>query len=297
MLIMLLQRTRNYSVPQLAEELGVDRRSVYRYIDTLNEVGFIVRTDHRRVRLENTTLFNRQLADLLYFNHEEASILYHAIDSIVANNAMRNDLKHKLSALYGIRESAEKHQRAEHVKVREQIAEAIERRMRVVFVGYSSPNSDTKKDRLVEAFQFSEDGNYIWAYELESAQNKVFRVSRIQQVRVLDECWLESRHHQAGYTDAFQMISFDGKTIPVRMRMARRAYNLLVEEFPATEQDIIYDAKANEWIYDSRVSNMHGIGRFVLGLCDSITIETPELRCFVRYMAQRYILPPTEGVE
>ncbi|HBE55729.1 MAG TPA: transcriptional regulator, partial [Prevotellaceae bacterium] len=42
MLALMLQRTRRYSVAQLAERLGIDRRTVYRYINTFNEAGYVV---------------------------------------------------------------------------------------------------------------------------------------------------------------------------------------------------------------------------------------------------------------
>ena len=42
MLALMLQRTRRYSASQLAEQLGIDRRTVYRYINTFNEAGYVV---------------------------------------------------------------------------------------------------------------------------------------------------------------------------------------------------------------------------------------------------------------
>ncbi|MCF0197120.1 MAG: HTH domain-containing protein [Bacteroidaceae bacterium] len=290
LLILLMQRTRRFSVPQLADELEVDRRTVYRYIDTLNDAGFVVHTDHHQVRLEMNTSINKQLSDLLYFNHAEATTLFHAIDSIETDTAFRAELKRKLHALYSTRTVADKVMRLEHDRVRARLMKAMEQRRQTLFKGYSSPNSNTSRDRLVEAFQLSEDGNYVWAFEVETKQNKVFRISRIQAVEEQEQCWLHSRLHQAGYTDDFRIISFDGKTIPVRMRLQRRAYNLLVEEFPDTEQNITHDPATEEWIYEARVSNMKGIGRFVLGLADSIRVESPELRSYIRYFAQRYIL-------
>ena len=50
MLALMLQRTRRYSASQLAEQLGIDRRTVYRYINTFNEAGYVVLTDHRKLR-------------------------------------------------------------------------------------------------------------------------------------------------------------------------------------------------------------------------------------------------------
>lgn len=287
---LLTKNTRKYTAVELAKELGVTRRTVYRYLDALVKSGFIVRTDHHDIRLVQETEFNKGLSQLMVFNANEAALMYQAIDSIEINATLRNDLKKKLTALFGTQDDNPFSARSARYKVPRLLSKAIKERKQVIFQGYSSPNSNTAKDRHVEPFKMSDDGNYVWAYELESSKNKVFRVSRIQGVKILRSVWCESRFHMAGYTDAFQIISFDGTTIPVRMRMNRRAYNLLVEEYPLTEKDITYDEAADQWIYDSRVSNLKGIGRFVLGLCDCIKIESPELRSHVRNYANRYIL-------
>lgn len=290
LLVKLLLKGRKYTASQLAEEMDVDRRTIYRYIDTLRDAGFMVQTTRHDIRLSMDSQLNLLLPELFLFSQAEATTLFHAINSIEMHAQQRTELKDKLARIFGAQANEEKDERLRHAQVRKLLADAIQRKRRAIFAGYSSPSSNTKKDRLVEPFSISEDGEYVWAYEVESGLNKVFRVSRIGEVRSQEQVWLESRHHQAGYTDAFRMISFDGKTIPVRLRMKRRAYNLLLEEFPATEPHITYDKTHDEWIYEDVVSSMVGIGRFVLGLSDCIDIETPELRSYCLYFAQKHIL-------
>ena len=101
MLALMLQRTRRYSASQLAEQLGIDRRTVYRYINTFNEAGYVVLTDHHHVRLATGTAIHKQLSDLLFFNQEEAMTLYNAIESIESDTRLREELKAKLATIYG----------------------------------------------------------------------------------------------------------------------------------------------------------------------------------------------------
>ena len=101
MLTLLMQTNRKYSVNDLAELLEVDRRTIYRYISTFNEAGFVVQTSNRHVRLAQNTQIHRQLSELLYFNQEEALTLYNAIDAIESDTERKTELKRKLAAIYG----------------------------------------------------------------------------------------------------------------------------------------------------------------------------------------------------
>ena len=89
--------------------------------------------------------------------------------------------------------------------------------------------------------------------------------------------------------DAFRTVSMDGSTLPARIRMKRRAYNLLMEEFPLCEQDVSAVSGQEEWVLDTQVSNYKGITRFIVGLADQIVIETPQLRRYVSDYVQQWL--------
>lgn len=289
MLALMLQRTRRYSVAQLAERLGIDRRTVYRYINTFNEAGYVVLTDHHHVRLATGTAIHRQLSDLLFFNQEEAMTLYNAIESIETDTRLREELKSKLATIYGTSLVSEKLMRMEKNRNTKHLMEAMEKRRRAVMRGYSSPSSNTQRDRLVEPFALTTDKKYVWAFEVETAMCKVFRISRIQSVEIQEQVWLFGRLHKQGHMDAFRTLSMDGCTLQARVRMKRRAYNLLMEEFPLCEQDVSPLPGGEEWVLDTRVSGYRGITRFLVGLADQVVIETPALRQFVAEYARKWI--------
>ena len=211
-----------------------------------------------------------------------------AIDAIETDTQLKAELKNKLASIYGTRTVREKIIRMEKNKVTKQLMEAIEKRHRAVLHNYSSPSSNTQTDRLVEPFSLSDDSKHVWAFEISTGSNKLFKLSRIESVEVLSDVWRYGIRHRKGTTDAFRIISFDGTTLPARIRMNRRARNLLLEEYPLTEADIT-QTDTDEWTYDGQVSNYVGIGRFVIGLADCIKIETPELKQYVNHFAQAFL--------
>ena len=90
--------------------------------------------------------------------------------------------------------------------------------------------------------------------------------------------------------DAFRIHGQE--TFPIVLEMNNRARNLMVEEYPLTERDIRPAGtddgpSGRRWVYDGLVRGMNGIGRFVLGLSDSITVvEGDALKAFLRERAE-----------
>ncbi len=291
MLLLLTNNDKIWKKSELAETLDTSVRSVERYVVKLKDVGFLFKDIPGRVALQRQTQINKGLSELVYFNDEDAATLYNAIDAIESGSKVKSDLKQKLEVLFSSKAVKEKIIRTQGSKKNQKILRAIEERRRVIFKNYSSPHSATKSDRLVEPFKM--DGlKQVWCYEVSSGQNKVFNISRIEQVRIQDDCWQCSINHHAGFTDAFRMISFDGSTTHVVMRLNRMAYNLMTEEYPMTEVDVTQTGE-NEWTYEGEVSSMKGIGRFVLGLADCIKVETPELQLYLEKFVRKNILNET----
>ena len=292
MLTLLMQSNRKYSVTDLAETLEVDRRTVYRYITTFSNAGFVIQTSGHHVRLAQNTLLHKQLSDLLYFNQEEAMTLYNAIDAIETDTQRKTELKSKLAAIYGTKTVSDKIIRLQKNKVLKHLMQAIAERRCVRLKNYLSPSSNTAADRIVEPFSLSEDSKHVWAYELATEKNKLFKLSRIESVEILPTVWLHSRKHNKGFTDAFRIISQDGSTMPACLRLTRKAYSLMKEEYPLTEQNIRPDGDGF-WIYEGHVSSYVGIGRFVMGLADCIEIKTPELKDYVCQFTRKYLTQET----
>lgn len=163
------------------------------------------------------------------------------------------------------------------------LTEAIKEQVRVILHGYSSSNSREVKQYTVEPFDFMGNHAYLWAYDIEDDANKVFRVSRIDNVQVTNDPWTEKDKHKRGQADIFHFTG--GTPIPVKLKLDILAKNLLVEEYPeaATEIEAAKTGAPGEFILQTHVYSMVGIGRFYCGLAEHITIlDAPGLAEYAR---------------
>ena len=148
------------------------------------------------------------------------------------------------------------------------IKKAIEEQRQVTLYGYASSNGNETTERHLEPFEFAGNNAYVWAYDKDEEKNKVFRISRIGNVRPGD-AWTCKQLHKKGQMDVFHCIG-DAKIL-VKLELDMLARNLLIEEYPDAEKELT--AKDNgKWILNTTVFDIHGLGRFYCGLADHIKI-------------------------
>lgn len=277
----------NYTIDELAELLGISYRSIYRYIDTFKESGFVVEKLHSNVyKLGKMPKSYVDLKRLIYFSEEEAYIINSLINSLDNTNALKMNLLKKLSAVYSSTNIANYTYNKESALSIESLGEAIKGRKKVILKNYESGNSHMVSDRLVEPFEFTTNMIDVWCYDLEKKENKVFKISRIGEVRVLEEEWSEEEAHRKSITDCFRMSGFE--QTPVKLEMGIMAKNLLLEEYPLAEKDL--KKEGDRWILETMVSDMAGVGRFVIGLAHDIkVIDSPELVEYIRLFVTKHL--------
>ena len=66
-LMKMLTANTTYTVDDLAERLGMSRRTVYRYIDTFREAGFVIRKSGDRIRLDKESPHFKEISQLVHF--------------------------------------------------------------------------------------------------------------------------------------------------------------------------------------------------------------------------------------
>ena len=82
-LIKMMSGHENYTIDQLADKLGTSYRSIYRYIDTFKECGFVVLKVRSNVyKLGKMPKTHLDLKNLIYFSEEEAYIVNSLIDGL-----------------------------------------------------------------------------------------------------------------------------------------------------------------------------------------------------------------------
>lgn len=171
-----------------------------------------------------------------------------------------------------------------------QLLRAKQEKRQVILHGYSSSNSGDMRDRLVEAYSLEGAHNQLIALDLEDGNKcKVFSISRIQYVEILEKPWKFAHLHKPINIDAFHMSGM--KAIRCSLMLDLMARNLLLEEYPTIKDDLKKGNGDNEWFLDTRVYNISGIGRFYIGLANHIRIlDAPELEKYVKEFAAGYLM-------
>ena len=169
------------------------------------------------------------------------------------------------------------------------LMDAIESKRQVVLHGYSSSSSGVIKDRVVEPFALASGQKTVWCYDLASKTNKVFKVDRISNVEIKADRWEYESHHRQGKMDIFRLT---GETaIPVKLQLTLLAKNVLVEEYPEAEKDLIQTTDDDRWILETDVYQMEGIGRFYMGLAGEIqVIDAKGLKEYAQKYCKDHIL-------
>ena len=285
-LMKLLTGNVSRTIDSLAKELGITSRTVYRYLETIREAVFVINKLYGNVYAMGKVA--RGLSDfnkLIYFTEEEAYITARLIEGIDNNNVLKRDLQKKLACVYDSTSIANYIGNAANADNVEALVDAIKHKKQVVLKQYESAHSNEAKDRLVEPIEFTANMIDIWAYDVENAEPRMFKVTRINSVEETDTPWEFQAKHKVPKPDVFRMTGKINESITLQLNT--RAKSLLVEEFPLAEKDLTRED--GKWILRTTISSMEGAGRFVIGLAADVKIlEGEALRKYIQSY-QKYI--------
>lgn len=268
------------TVPQLAQQLDTTERTIYRYFKLLEEIGFIIDQDfHGRYfihREEGESPEDR-------FTLEEVSVLRQLIQSGATGHPLQEGLLRKLAFHSEARELPEQFLKLRVARLFRSLSEAIENKRQVVLKSYHSANSQEITDRLIEPFQFGEGFQSVQALDTKDKQCKFFKIERIGDVVTLEKPYKFEKLHEKSSTDMFGISG--RKETWVTLHLSLRAYVLLREEYPLAlpylEKSEAQDSGA--YVFHGPVLNFKGVGRFVMGLADEVTIEGPaDFKAYVK---------------
>lgn len=275
------------TIDQVAKEMGITPRTVYRYIDDIREAGFVVNKLYGSVYAMGKV--GRGLSDfnrLIYFTEEEAYITAKLIEGIDNNNVLKRDLQRKLASVYDSTSIANYIDNTANAANVEALADAIKRKKQVVLKQYESAHSNESKDRLVEPIEFTANMIDIWAYDVDNGDNRVFKVARIHEVEVTDTGWEFASKHKAIKPDVFRMVGNLNEKIVLQLNT--RAKSHLLEEFPLAEKDL--KREDGKWLLKTTIHSLEGAGRFVIGLAADIKIlEGKKLLDYIKNYDKKYV--------
>ena len=287
-LMALMSGSVDYTVDELASRLETSYRSIYRYIETFKECGFVVEKLSPNVyKLKSTPEDYPEFSNLVYFSDEEAHLVNNLIDRLDPTNALKANSQKKLAIIYDSTGIADLVDGRSLRNIVETLARGIRLKKKVVLKNYESGNSHTIRNRYIEPFGFTTNYIDVWGYDLEDGRNKLFKVSRIEEALLVeDEGWENEAKHEKQGLDVFGM---SGRTpLHVRLRLGVRAKNLLVEEHPLAENEL--KLVKGEWILDTDVYNYAGVCRFYVGVAsDATVLDSPSFEEYVADYVSKYL--------
>jgi predicted DNA-binding transcriptional regulator YafY len=279
-IILLLLGPRKYSSKEIIDRFEISERSFYRYIKLLKETGIIVEQTYGLYFIPKIEPELKEISELLHFSEEEAQLLYNAILAIDDHNNLRSALRKKLYSIYDfgrIPESIFHPERAKNIK---KIIQAIKSKKQIKLIEYQSAHSQRTYSKIVEAFEITTNYQMIWAYDTEELKNKQFKVSRINDIQILEHnCKYEHQYFKS-QNDVFRMTG--PKKEECQLKLSLRAKNLLIEEYPLSEKHLIKESNKT-YLFQDYIYSYYGAGRFCMSLLNEIEIIKPKgLKDFVK---------------
>ena len=268
-LLLLLTENHSYTVDELCGKVGISRRNLYYYLEFFRDCGFNVYKRAGSYCIDRSSPFFDHLVSRISFTEEEAVLMRRLLDKTDRGNVLATNLKKKLDHFYDFGILDDYELREQSIRCIRALYDAIKLRRQVVLVGYASPHSRTVRDRFVEPFRLMGNNNEVRCYEPSSGMNKTFKVSRMQGVEVLDSEWAYADRHRRMFTDVFM---FSGEELlPVELVLGELSYNIMKEEYPQAKP-FITDGADGRHLLRLDVCSYSGIGRFVLGLYDDVSV-------------------------
>ena len=265
-----LLKSRARSISELAKMLDTTQRTVYRYLELLEETGFIIDKDWHNKYFIHTS--EKEQTETLNFSTEESAFLQNLIRGGAGNNPIKDSLLKKLFLNSDLGNVSDELMKARLGKLVNSLSEAIKDEKQVILKNYHSAHSGEVRDRLVEPIGFNQSYDTLIAFEVNDLQNKSFKIERIGEIQILDSVYKHPDQHEIPQTDIFGMSS--GKTEEVSLKLTLRAFLLMREEYPLA---LPYLSKEDEsHFFNGPVRGYAGVSRFIIGLMNDVDVIAPD---------------------
>lgn len=280
--IIAVLKSGHWTIQQLAERFDTSQRTIYRYIHLLEEVDFLIEKDFQN---RYFIITSEDDPTQTVFSIEETKLIKKLIQSGTDDNPLKNTLLKKLALNSELDSMPRLFVRARMSKFVDELAIAIKNRRQVILKNYHSANSNEIRDRLVEPIHFGDNYHSIVALDTHDRVCKQFKLDRIGEIIQLEKDFEFESLHEKKDTDIFGFSGDD--QIWITLRLGMRSYLLMREEFPLAIPYL--EKKEDHYLFHGPVANFEGIGRFVLGLIDEVTIVSPQgFRDFVDRKIRSY---------
>lgn len=279
-LMLLLTQNHTMAIDEVGQKLNMSRRSIYRYLDAFKNMGFIVKKEGTRYRIDHTSPFFEKITSGIQFTEEEALTISRVLNSTYDNSLPVRLLREKLAELYNVevlaRHGVDFH-RAQNISM---LFRAIKEERVVMLRNYKPDDGSAAANHIIEPYLFMKENSEIRGYEMSAGENRVFKIGQVQRVELIDLLWSHKKEHTPFHTDLFGCT---GETLtPVSLMLGPTATNTLLQEFPDAQRQLTPQKEGRHRL-DTEVCSYTGVGRFVLGLYDDIDIvRSPDFATYIR---------------
>ena len=281
-LIRLLKNRPGRTLSELAQHLDCSPRTIRRYLELLEEIGYLVDEGNQKRRF----IFEPTPDERPYFSPEETALLHQSLAVVSDQSPLHQSLRRKLFLTSELVPLADELLEINQARVVQELVEALRRGCRVRLLRYQSVHSNSIRDREVEPLSLTDNYAQLHAVDVASGQPRTYKIRRIEAVELLATA--------VSYAAVQEPLDVFGLAGPawqlVELRMSARAYRLLLEEYPAARSFVLPGAVPDELSYQFRgeVRSYLGIGRFVLGLPSEVEVVAPAaFRVFLQEKAAR----------
>ena len=260
-LINLLKSSPSKSIKRLSESMEVSERSLYRYMELLADVGFVVQKDG-----SNRYFLNHDHIES--FTKEEAELISKSISSNNKSNPLVKSIRTKLVLLDEMNVASNEIVASHYSKVISKLQEAIETKSQVILPKYQSASTESVSDRLVEPVSFSSNFDSITAFEVESGLNKFFKIERIGDVQILDNPFEYVAKHEYLESDIFG-FNDTGDRHHITLQLSMRSMLWLKDDYPLSVS-FMKEVEDGKWILEVEVFSMEPVNRIIRSMPDDI---------------------------
>lgn len=261
------------SYPKTKDEcnsfLEIKDSAFYNYRNILLDTGFDIRQKDGKYWIAYPDHDHQVLRNVLHFSEEESYLLSRSIDLLEEKPTSAARLKEKLVAFLNQDKAIDAYINKEKSAIVHSLRKAQQERKQVLLVNYASGNSQTIRSRLVEPFEFKDDFNLVWAFDVELNKNRQFKICRIEDICEMPFDWENRRLHRSLPVDIFRNTGKLNKQVEFCLNL--RAKNLLVEEYPLSEK-YLTATKKNHFVFRAPVAKYEGPGRFAMGIAEDVRL-------------------------
>lgn len=276
-LVKMMKRSPRRTPDELAGVLSVSTRTVYRYFNLIEALGFVVRRDS----LGNLFIAGSELRES--FTEEEADLISELIRKHVPEHPEAASILAKLDLFSVNSESETSSLNREYVNRIATLSEAIQRGEQVLLVQYQSVNSQNIRDRLVEPVGFAANCTLLSAYEVSSRATKFFRLDRLRAVELTGQSQAHVSRHQDLVPDmfGFAMNVGDEPLGHIHMNLTMKAALIIRTEYPMCIPHLRIQSEGLGFVLDGPVADYRAPVRFVHGFAATNDIEVVGSQAFL----------------